>query len=255
MKKILWSTAAAALFVLTLTGCADNTPVQTEDRPQAAAVISAESTAPVESEIILFSAGDELPVEDGTASGEPTASPEPDTPAPATPPAPQIAAPEDTPASAPAASAPQETQPPVRITVTFEPSEGKSAPETDAGESNSPAPSTTPEPEPTQTSPNQSEPPAVTEPPTTAEPAEPAFSIDHWITYAQNYAKGVGLNLDPTATGCWDNPITADAHCIYLERDIQSRLNRYAKDGTILDVWIWAEPRTDGSYDLYIGYA
>ena len=54
MKKILWSTAAAALFVLTLTGCADTTPVQTEDRPQAAAVISAESTAPVESEIILF---------------------------------------------------------------------------------------------------------------------------------------------------------------------------------------------------------
>ena len=253
MKKVLWSTAAAALFILTLTGCADNAPVQTEDRPpQAATEISAESTAPVEAEdeIVFLSAGDELPVEDGTASGEPTASPEP-----ATPPAPQVAAPEDTPASAPAASTPQETPPPVRITVTFEPSEGKSAPETDAGESNSPAPSTTPEPEPTQTSPSQSEPPAVTEPPTTAEPAKPAFSIDHWITYAQNYAKGVGLNLDPTATGCWDNPITADAHCTYLERDIQSRLNRYAKDDTILDVWIWAEPRVDGSCDLYIGYA
>ena len=37
--------------------------------------------------------------------------------------------------------------------------------------------------------------------------------------------------------------------------DIQSRLNRYAKDETIQDVWIWAEPRADGSYDLYIGYA
>ena len=79
--------------------------------------------------------------------------------------------------------------------------------------------------------------------------------IDYWITYAKNYAKGVGLNLDHTATDCWDNPITAGAHCAYLERDIQSRLNRYAKDDTILDVWIWAETRTDGSYDLYIGYA
>ena len=42
---------------------------------------------------------------------------------------------------------------------------------------------------------------------------------------------------------------------LFRSRDIQSRLNRYANDGTILDVWIWAEPRTDGSYDLYIGYA
>ena len=37
MKKVLWSTAAAALFVLTLTGCADNAPAQTEDRPPQAA--------------------------------------------------------------------------------------------------------------------------------------------------------------------------------------------------------------------------
>ena len=244
MKKILWSTAAAALFVLTLTGCADNTPVQTEDRPQAATVISAESTVPVESEIILFSAGDELSAEDSTASGEPTTSPEPDTPAPVTSPAPQVSQP----AEPSATPVPQETPPPVRITVTFEPSTGKSTPESETGESNSPAPSATPEPEPTPTAtpPAQSEPPAA---------SEPAFSIDYWITYAKNYAKGTGLNLDPTATGCWDNPITAGAHCTYLERDIQSRLNRYAKDDTILDVWIWAEPHTDGSYDLYIGYA
>ena len=245
MKKILWSTAAAALFALTLTGCADTTPVQTEDRPQAAAVISAESTAPVESEIILFSAGDELSAEDSTASGEPTANPEPE------PPAEQSAEPTlqvNKPAEPSTAPALQETPPPVQATVTFEPSAGKSAPETGVEESHSPAPSATPEPEstPTPTSPAQSEPPAV---------SEPAFSIDHWIAYAQNYAKGAGLNLDPTATDCWDNPITAGAHCTYLERDIQSRLNRYAKDETILDVWIWAEPRADGSYDLYIGYA
>ena len=245
MKKVLWSTAAAALFILTLTGCADNAPVQTEDRPpQAATEISAESTAPVEAEneIVFLSAGDELPVEDGTASGEPTASPEPDTPALATTPAPQVSQPAE-PSTTPV---PQETPPPARITVTFEPSTGKSAPESGTEESSSPAPSATPEPTPTATPPAQSEPPAA---------SESAFSIDQWIAYAQNYAKGAGLNLDPTATGCWDNPITAGAHCSYLERDIQSRLNRYAKDDTILDVWIWAEPRADGSYDLYIGYA
>ena len=244
MKKVLWSTAAA-LFVLTLTGCADNAPVQSEDRPQVATEISAEPTAPVESEIILFLAGDELSAEDSTASEEPTTSPEPEPPATqSAEPAPQVSQP----AEPSATPVPQETPPPVQATVTFEPSTGKSSPETGAEENHSPAPSATPEPEPTQTPtpPAQSEPPAV---------SEPAFSIDQWITYAKNFAKGVGLNLDPTATGCWDNPITAGAHCAYLERDIQSRLNRYAKDDTILDVWIWAEPCTDGSYDLYIGYA
>ena len=40
-----------------------------------------------------------------------------------------------------------------------------------------------------------------------------------------------------------------------LERDIQSRLDRYSRDEDITDVWIWAEKRSDGSYDLYIGYA
>ena len=244
MKKVLWSTAAAALFALTLTGCAGNTLIQTEDRPSQALEVPEKSTEPVENKIDLFSAGEEQSVEDGADSEEPTASPEQDTPAPATTPAPQISQP----AEPPAASAPQETPPPVQVTVTFEPPAGKSAPETGAEESHSPAPSANPEPEstPTPTPPAQSEPPAV---------SEPAFSIDYWITYAKNYAKGAGLNLDPTATDCWDNPITAGAHCTYLERDIQSRLNRYAKDDTILDVWIWAEPRTDGSYDLYIGYA
>ena len=166
MKKVLWSTAAAALFVLTLTGCADNAPVQTEDRPQAATEISTESTAPVEDEskIVLLSAGDELPAEDSTASGEPTASLEPEPPATqSAEPAPQVSKPAE-PSTTPA---PQETPSPVRITVTFEPSAGKSAPETGTEESPSPAPSAAPEPEPTPTStpPAQSEPPTATEPP------------------------------------------------------------------------------------------
>lgn len=69
------------------------------------------------------------------------------------------------------------------------------------------------------------------------------------------YAESVGLRLESSAVDCWDNPISAGAHCSYLERDIQSRLNRYARDEDITDVWIWAEARSDGKYDLYIGYA
>ena len=55
MKKTLLSTAAAALFILSLTGCTGTAePVQTEDRPQITAEVLAEPTAPVESEPVLF---------------------------------------------------------------------------------------------------------------------------------------------------------------------------------------------------------
>ena len=99
----------------------------------------------------------------------------------------------------------------------------------------------------------ETEPPKVTEPEHTEKPAP--FDIDHWIAYAMSYAESKGLVLSDTAVDCWDNPIRAGAHCIYLERGIQSRLNRYAKDEDITDVWIWAEAAGDDCYDIYIGYA
>ena len=102
---------------------------------------------------------------------------------------------------------------------------------------------------PTETQPQEPEPPGE------EEPTEPAFDIQTWIDYAKVYAESVGLRLESSAVDCWDNPISAGAHCSYLERDIQSRLNRYARDEDITDVWIWAEARSDGKYDLYIGYA
>ena len=141
------------------------------------------------------------------------------------------------------APAVEETPPPKQTTITFNVTTQKGT-----GESPSPTPSAVPEPEPAPTP----APPAETPPPASA---ESTFSIDHWIGYAQNYARDTGLNLDATAVDCWDNPITAGAHCTCLERDIQSRLNRYVRDESITDVWIWAEPRADGSYDLYSGYA
>lgn len=84
---------------------------------------------------------------------------------------------------------------------------------------------------------------------------EKPFDINYWVNYAKNYAESIGLNLDSSATECWDNPINANTKCIYLERDIQSRLNRYAKDDDITDVWIWAEKVSGNSYQIYIGYA
>lgn len=108
-----------------------------------------------------------------------------------------------------------------------------------------PEPST----EPAETQPQEPEPPAA------EEPTEPVFDIQTWIDYAKTYAESVGLRLESSAVDCWDNPISAGAHCSYLEWDIQSRLNRYARDEDITDVWIWAEARSDGKYDLYIGYA
>lgn len=86
------------------------------------------------------------------------------------------------------------------------------------------------------------------------EPTEPVFNIDYWISFAKSYAESVGLTLNSEAVYCWDNPIDADASCIYLERDIQSRLNRYAADADITDVWVWYEPVSAGSYLIYIGY-
>ena len=82
-----------------------------------------------------------------------------------------------------------------------------------------------------------------------------AFDIDYWLNYAKNYAQSKGLVLDAAAVDCWDNPIRAGSHCVYLERDIQSRLNRYANDEDITDVWIWAESVGNDCYDIYIGYA
>lgn len=103
--------------------------------------------------------------------------------------------------------------------------------------------------EPTETQPQESKPPVA------EEPTEPIFDIQTWIDYAKAYAESIGLRMESSAVDCWDNPISVGTHCSYLERDIQSRLNRYARDEDITDVWIWAEARSDGKYDLYIGYA
>ena len=139
-----------------------------------------------------------------------------------------------------------EAKPEVSIPAKEETPPAVSSPtETTPPKASEPEPST----EPTETQPQEPDPPVE------EEPTEPAFDIQTWIDYAKAYAESVGLRLESSAVDCWDNPISAGAHCSYLKRDIQSRLNRYARDEDITDVWIWAEARSDGKYDLYIGYA
>ena len=153
------------------------------------------------------------------------------------------------------------TEVPAEITAEPEPVETKPEVSTPAKEETPPTVSS-----PTETTPPKaSEPEPPTEPmatqpqepesPAEEEPTEPAFDIQTWIDYAKAYAESIGLRLESSAVDCWDNPISAGAHCSYPDRDIQSRLNRYARHEDITDVWIWAEARSDGKYDLYIGYA
>ena len=115
-----------------------------------------------------------------------------------------------------------------------------------------PPPAATPAPTPAPTP----EPPAPTPAPVelTPEPV-PSFDIGYWIGYAQSYAQGLGLRLESSAVDCWDNPIGAGPHSTCLERDISSRMNRYANDPDITDVWVWYESTGGNNYNIYIGYA
>lgn len=81
------------------------------------------------------------------------------------------------------------------------------------------------------------------------------FDMSYWISFAKSYAIGRGLVLDTTATECWDNPITADSSCRYLERDIKDRLDYYVDVEGFESVWIWYEEIGDNKYLIYIGYA
>lgn len=142
------------------------------------------------------------------------------------------------------------TEPPKQEISTLKPQ-----PKVQSAATPAPTPVPTPVPPPVPTP----EPPSPTPEPVEPTPApvveEPSFDIGYWVGYTQNYASGVGLTLESSEVDCWDNPIPAGAHCNNIEGDIQSRLNRYANDPDITDVWIWYESAGDGSYNIYIGYA
>ena len=240
MKKRILAALLAAVILLTLAGCANrksDAPAPDTTRPTVTTM--AETTGTAESDTATEHTEEK---KNGTAEetkpAEMSKTQEPSE---------SVTEPTET--------EPAETKP--QTTVTTEP-ESKPA-ETKPTEPETPPKQT--EEKPKETEPEVTEPPKATEPPAETQPTEttepePApFDINHWIAYAKSYAESKGLVLSNTAVDCWDNPIRAGAHCIYLERDLQSRLNRYVKDEDITDVWIWAEATGNDCYDIYIGYA
>ena len=101
--------------------------------------------------------------------------------------------------------------------------------------------------------------PAVTEEvkptkPTPTEEPKQSFDVNSYVNYAKSYAQSIGLELDSTATDCWDNPIAANAKRTGIKDDIQSRMNRYKNVEGFTAVWVWAEKVSDTEYEIYIGY-
>lgn len=105
--------------------------------------------------------------------------------------------------------------------------------------------------EPTSAIPNPTEKPKEQKP---TEPPKQTFDVSEYVSYAKSYAQSIGLELDSTATDCWDNPITANAKRTGIKDDIQSRLNRYKNVEGFTAVCVWAEKVSDTEYEIYIGY-
>lgn len=238
MKKAIGITVLAALIV-SLSGCANTDHPQTIQDSSGIEIVANEvdeRTEPEESSPASVSESKESSVDSTATVKAETESVQTENSQPVA---------EQSPAAGKQTQSPQTIVPP-DTPKTVEPT-----PEPKPSPTQQPTPppaegKPTPEPAPT-------EPPQETTPP--EEPAVPEFNIQTWIDYAKAYAVNVGLRLESSAVDCWDNPITAGEYSACLERDIQSRLDRYSRDEDITDVWIWAEKRSDGSYDLYIGYA
>ena len=241
MKMKRYALLLAGLTLLSLAGCGTTqTPSTARDNPPFA---DTPADVPSATEI-----SDDITAEE---SAPPAAEPEQPVitePVPAEETAEKTQPKENTAAPPAAQSEPPRRTEPSQQAETPKPEESNPAPSHPV-QPQTPAPK-----EPAPTEPGSPTEP-TTEPPTQPTVTEPEFNINDWISFAKNYAVSVGLRLESSAVDCWDNPIAAGAHSAYLKRDIESRLNRYSRDEDITDVWIWAQERSDGSYDLYIGYA
>ena len=206
---------------------------------------------------ILLSGCAAEPLQGQTARNTPKApTPQEETPASFEPVSTDSSAPTEVPTKAadPTACIPNEDKHDSNPAISSEPVSAPTESNAPASEENEQAPVISEKPEKTECPKEEPSVPAISEPEPTPE-TEPVFDIEHWISYAKSTAVSLGLTLDSSATDCWDNPITAKPTCIYLERDINSRMNRYAKDEEIIAVWIWYECIGTSSYLIYIGYA
>lgn len=115
----------------------------------------------------------------------------------------------------------------------------------------SPTPNPTPEPAPEPTPEPTPEP--VPDPKPT-DPPEVEFDVSSYVSMAKSYGQSIGLQLDSTATACWDNPVYANASSVYIQRDLQDTLNWY-KDSGFTSFWVWTENLGNNDFNIYIGYA
>lgn len=207
-----------------------------------AVLLSGCAAEPLQSQTAESTPEDLTPQEESFSSLEPVST-EPSAPIGAS-----------TEAADPAACIPNEDKHDSSPSVSSEPVSAPTESNAPTPEEDRQAPVLPEKPEKTESPKEEASVPEIAEPEPTPKP-EPTFDIDCWISYAKSTAVSLGLTLDSSATDCWDNPITAKPTCIYLERDIRSRLNRYAKDGEITAVWIWYECVGTSSYLIYIGYA
>ena len=206
---------------------------------------------------ILLSGCAAEPLQGQTARNTPKApTPQEETPASFEPVSTDSSAPTEVPTKAadPTACIPNEDKHDSNPAISSEPVSAPTESNAPASEENEQAPVIPEKPEKTECPKEEPSVPAISEPEPTPEP-EPAFDIDYWISYAKSTAVSLGLTLEDSATDCWDNPTTAEQGCNYLERDINSRLKRYAEDESITDICIWYECIGTGSYLIYIGYA
>lgn len=237
MKKRILAAVLCGLLIAGLAGCKMTTEKEKELQPDSTVSADVTSDKKISDDIPAVptvSAELQNPADSSSEAQLPEKVTEDQTKPPA---------PEQTPETRSPVLTEKPTQPAQSTLQTTEPPKQ----ETQPTESQNQKPTEPPKPTEPETSPQETEKP--TEPPASE------FDISYWISYAKSYAEDIGLKLDSEAVWCWDTPITAGAECIYLERDIQSRLSRYHRDADITAVWIWAEPRADGDYDLYIGYA
>lgn len=223
-KTKIYAVLLAGTICISLAGCGNTAPVSESKTVQ----VNAEETADETSGIDI---SDVVPA-------EPTVSEEPEPPAESSASEPQ----HPTEKKPEVESAPEQTEPPVQTEPQkpAEPAEPQQPQEPPAAQTQ---PQEPPEPEPLPTEPEPTQ------------PAQPKFDVSYWVSYAKSYAQSIGLELDSEAVSRWDNPIIASANSKYLERDLCGMLDKYSRDVDITAVWIWAEPRTDTSWDIYIGYA
>ena len=169
---------------------------------------------------VLLSGCAAEPLQGQTAGNTPKAStPQEETPASFEPVSTEPNAPTEAPTEAadPAACTSNEDKHESGPAISSEPVSAPTESNAPSSEENEQPPVIPEKPEKTECPKEEPSVPVITEPEPTPEP-EPAFDIEHWISYAKSTAVSLGLTLDSSATDCWDNPIIAKPTCIYLER-------------------------------------